>query len=150
MPSFTDRGLVVIQATIGPDQARRDYCDRYQERYAADVTAPALIDTGAEVCVVDLAILESLHLQAHDERNLNGVNGDSVLRPVFNIWLKVLTKDGTVVIDQPNQEVFGVNFVSGDYKIILGMDVLRSITLQINRDKHWVRLCRTTDDHEPL
>lgn len=146
MPSFTDRGLVVIQAKIGPDE---DCCACYHNRCdppPRDIVTSALIDTGAEVCIVDLDILKALRIEPHDKRGLKGVTGETENHPVFSVWLKVCTKDGSIVINQSKQEVFGLPAENKDYRVILGMDVLRSVTLKMNHSKKMVQICPTIDE----
>jgi hypothetical protein len=146
MPSFTERGLVTIQVRIGPDALRRDYCDRNMEPLAEDILVSALIDTGAEACIVDLSLLEKLRIYSYDKRNLKGITGDAELHPVYGVWLKAITKGGDVVIDEPELEVLGVPLQNPDYQVILGMDVLRSVTITLNHSKKYVQICATCDE----
>ncbi len=142
MPSFIPSGLIIIQISVGPDKARRDFCERNLEPCADEVMVPALIDTGAEVSVVDSSVLRALRLSPYDNRTLVGITGDSVMTPVYNLWIKVITKDGKVVIDRPDHEVLG-SPIPREYKAILGMDILRSVTLTMNHAQGVVKICQT-------
>lgn len=143
MPSFLSSGLVAIKASLGASGAWREVCHGRLEPFMPDATAVALIDTGASVTVVDRSLVEHLRIHQKGSQMVRVLGSGGAHFPTYDVWLKVMDRNGSVLFDEPNHSVICADLDNEEYFAILGMDLLQSFTLRMNRPAGVVELLPT-------
>lgn len=143
MPSFLSSGLVAIKVSLGASGAWREVCHSRLELFMTDVSVVALIDTGASMTVVDRSIVEHLHIHQKGSQTVRVLGSGGAHFPTYDVWLKVMNRDGAVLFDEPNHSVICAELDNEEYFAILGMDVLQSFTLRMNRPAGVVEMLPT-------
>lgn len=138
MPSFLANGLSVVSANVGVSSVYREVCDNKLEPYSPDIEVSSLIDTGASISIVDINLLKKLRIHEKDSSFIQGFNGSSTEYPTFDVWLKVISRTGHLLVEIRDLRVAGANLGDYGYNAILGMDILKTFTLRFLHTSNFV------------